>query len=133
MLGSLLGSFANVVSASSSAGATPSDSPPSPSSPSSAPTPDSTQSSAPATAPTNSADPASDADADPFLRSAYFQRLLKRGGHHLNRIQAIKDAALRDEPPREPGPWECCGGGCALECVVRCSLFRLGLSLTELA
>ncbi|BGP13107.1 hypothetical protein JCM10213_000890 [Rhodosporidiobolus nylandii] len=59
-------------------------------------------------------------DSDPRFEaeSPYFKRLLARGGHHPNRIREIKRRALQDEPPREPAPWECCGGGCALECVV---------------
>ncbi|GAA5856411.1 hypothetical protein JCM8547_008732 [Rhodosporidiobolus lusitaniae] len=58
-------------------------------------------------------------DTNPcFEYSAYFQRLLKRGGHHPNRIRQIKRQALRGEPPVEPKPWECCGGGCGIDCVV---------------
>ncbi|GAA5905399.1 hypothetical protein JCM6882_003149 [Rhodosporidiobolus microsporus] len=58
-------------------------------------------------------------DSDPrFDSSGYFQRLLKRGGHHPNRIRAIKRAALKELPPVEPQPWECCGGGCGIDCVV---------------
>ncbi|GAA6057405.1 hypothetical protein JCM3770_000750 [Rhodotorula araucariae] len=115
MLGSLLGSLASVVSSS-----TPSE------------TPSSASSSAPSRtgsppAPSNyvpSAESAvqpsvvADIENDPFLCSAYFQRLLKRGVHQPSRVQAIKKAALADVPPREPDPGECCGGGCGLECVV---------------
>ncbi|GAA5971362.1 hypothetical protein JCM11641_008323 [Rhodosporidiobolus odoratus] len=57
-------------------------------------------------------------DDSRFEESGYFQRLLKRGGHHPNRIKEIKRRALQEEPPTEPKPWECCGGGCGLECVV---------------
>ncbi|GAA5937947.1 hypothetical protein JCM3775_002404 [Rhodotorula graminis] len=119
MFGSLLGSLANVVSStassstasSSPAGATPSDSPTAPSSPAPPPAP-------PSAAPTPAPAAATDLDDPAFARSAYFQRLLKRGTHDEGRIKAIKEAALRDGPPREPGPDECCNEGCALECVV---------------
>ncbi|GAA5892134.1 hypothetical protein JCM8208_001444 [Rhodotorula glutinis] len=108
MFGSLLGSLANVVS---SAEATPSGSPPAPSSPASPTDSNSTSAASPASA----AAPAPNLEPDPFTRSAYFQRLLKRDAHDDERISAIKEAALRDVPPREPGPEECCNEGCALD------------------
>ncbi|BGP53309.1 hypothetical protein JCM8202_000077 [Rhodotorula sphaerocarpa] len=57
-------------------------------------------------------------DRDPFERSAFFQRLKAKGRHDRPRIKEIQDGALRDKPPKEPDPWECCGGSCGLECVV---------------
>ncbi|GAA5849699.1 hypothetical protein JCM9279_001982 [Rhodotorula babjevae] len=123
MLGSLLGSLAGVVSSSTSSTApssssstaapTPADSPPAPSTPAAPANTSSTSTSAPA--PPATPAPAED---DPFSRSAYFQRLLKRGAHKDDRIADIKEAALRDGPPREPGPEECCNEACALDCVV---------------
>ncbi|BGP37026.1 hypothetical protein JCM10450v2_000936 [Rhodotorula kratochvilovae] len=114
MLGSLLGSLVGVVSpsTSSAAASTASSSAPSLSASPSVPS-----------SPIHSSDSAppctvADIENDPFLRSAYFQRLLKRGVHAPTRIQAIKDAALAEDPPREPEPEECCNEACGLECVV---------------
>ncbi|GAA5974047.1 hypothetical protein JCM21900_006522 [Sporobolomyces salmonicolor] len=62
--------------------------------------------------------PPTEPTADPFLRSAYFQRLVARATHSPSRIAAIRAAALRDEPPVEPPTEACCNEACALECVV---------------
>ncbi|POY70803.1 hypothetical protein BMF94_6215 [Rhodotorula taiwanensis] len=76
-------------------------------------------STAPSTPPVEPADAAqADDDGDPFARSAFFQRLKTKGRHDRKRIKMIQDAALRDEPPKEPDPWECCAGSCGIECVV---------------
>ncbi|GJN87693.1 hypothetical protein Rhopal_000648-T1 [Rhodotorula paludigena] len=69
-----------------------------------------------ASEPTTSSDPTP--FPDPLLRSAYFQRLVARSLHPPDRLAAIRSAAQRDEPPREPAPWECCDSACGLECVV---------------
>ncbi|GAA5830581.1 hypothetical protein JCM11251_002520 [Rhodosporidiobolus azoricus] len=140
MFASLLGGLANAVSGSGAAAETSADSTSSSTPSSSAPS-SSTSSPSPATAPAPDNSHGSPTvpiaasslpgepcapdledlalDSDPrFDSSGYFQRLLKRGGHHPNRIRAIKRAALKDLPPVEPQPWECCGGGCGIECVV---------------
>lgn len=127
MLGSLLGSLVGTAGSTSSASSASTTSPRS-ESPATSVSQDST---APAT-PAEPAEPLSkslpertgtteedaEKDADPFQRSAFFQRLKTKGRHHRNRIKEIQERALRDTPPKEPDPWECCGGSCGIECVV---------------
>lgn len=115
MLGSLLGSLVGATAATSS----PASSGPRSDSPT-------TSSSADSTAPATPAEPAhpsstssvSEEQEDPFQRSAFFQRLRTKGRHDRRRIKEIQERALKDTPPKEPDPWECCGGSCGIECVV---------------
>ncbi|GAA5991534.1 hypothetical protein JCM10908_005749 [Rhodotorula pacifica] len=121
MLGSLLGSIVGtVVPTTASSSTTPrSESP-------------ATTTSQVSTAPSTPAEPVAaqgdgpptdtaaeeEEEEDPFQRSAFFQRLKTKGRHHRNRIKQIQERALEDTPPKEPDPWECCGGSCGIECVV---------------
>lgn len=125
MLGSLLGSLVGTAGSASSVSSQPTTSPRS-ESPATSVSQDSTAPSTPAepdepyskNLPQATGTTEEEAGEDPFQRSAFFQRLKTKGRHHRNRIKQIQERALKDTPPKEPDPWECCGGSCGIECVV---------------
>ncbi|GAA5936947.1 uncharacterized protein JCM15063_000106 [Sporobolomyces koalae] len=49
--------------------------------------------------------------------SAFYRKLVDKGKHSDARLAQIRTRAIRDVPPREPPPEECCGEACGLECV----------------
>lgn len=125
MLGSLLGSLVGTAGSASSASSATTPSPRS-ESPATSVSQDSTAPSTPAepaerpakNPPEGRTEEEEEEQADPFQQSAFFQRLKTKGRHHRNRIKEIQERALKDTPPKEPDPWECCGGSCGIECVV---------------
>ena len=122
MLGSLLGSL--VGTAGSTSTASSSTTSPRSESPATSTSQDSTAPSTPAEPTEPPSESVSEGtgtteeEEDPFQRSVFFQRLKTKGRHHRNRIKEIQERALKDTPPKEPDPWECCGGSCGIECVV---------------
>ncbi|GAA5860247.1 hypothetical protein JCM3774_000356 [Rhodotorula dairenensis] len=117
MLGSILGSLVGATAAASASSS--SSSSPRSDSPTASSSDNSTTPTTPAE-PTelSSAAPAPEEQDNPFERSAFFQRLRTKGRHDRRRIKEIQERALKDTPPKEPDPWECCGGSCGIECVV---------------
>ncbi|GAA5901779.1 uncharacterized protein JCM6883_000393 [Sporobolomyces salmoneus] len=49
--------------------------------------------------------------------SAFYRKLVERNKHSPERLRKIRQEAIKDTPPREPTPDECCGEACGLECV----------------
>ncbi|GAA6009846.1 hypothetical protein JCM11491_000836 [Sporobolomyces phaffii] len=62
--------------------------------------------------PQDSPDPATIAAS-----SAFYRKLVDRGKHPAERLCKIRREAVKDGPPKEPTPEECCGEACGLECV----------------
>ncbi|GAA5879323.1 hypothetical protein JCM16303_003165 [Sporobolomyces ruberrimus] len=61
-------------------------------------------------------------DAEPTLAqtvasSAFYRKLVDRNKHSSERLLKIRQEAVKDKPPKEPTPEECCGEACGLECV----------------
>jgi len=49
--------------------------------------------------------------------SAFYRKLVDKKKHSPERLLKIRQAAMKDNPPKEPTPEECCGEACGLECV----------------
>ncbi|GAA5969358.1 hypothetical protein JCM3765_001279 [Sporobolomyces pararoseus] len=49
--------------------------------------------------------------------SAFYRKLVERNKHSPERLLKIRQEAVKEKPPKEPSPEECCGEACGLECV----------------
>lgn len=49
--------------------------------------------------------------------SAFYRKLVERNKHSSERLLKIRQEAVKEKPPKEPSPEECCGEACGLECV----------------
>ncbi|GAA5981947.1 hypothetical protein JCM5350_006574 [Sporobolomyces pararoseus] len=51
------------------------------------------------------------------VSSAFYRKLVERNKHSSERLLKIRQEAVKEKPPKEPSPEECCGEACGLECV----------------